>query len=157
VFCRSLFTFSYRPSQSYGSWIYNYLCNQYLSPLKVWIRTPFMAWCTQYNIMWSSLSVTWHRSGVFSGIQLYILLSQACERTTRYNRRENKIQMKLWSYYISNISVLTIKLKQLVLNVTFNNISVISWRSAYTHFLIDRRNRMVVGFTTTCALSTYHH
>jgi hypothetical protein len=37
--------------------------------------------------------------------------------------------MKLWSYYISNISVLTIKLKQLVLNVTFNNISVISWRS----------------------------
>ena len=63
----SLHTFSYRPSWSYGSWIYNYLCNQYLSPLKVRIRTPFMAWCTQYNIMWSSLSVTWHSSGVFSG------------------------------------------------------------------------------------------
>ena len=23
-----------------GSWIYNYLCNQYLSPLPLWVRTP---------------------------------------------------------------------------------------------------------------------
>ena len=25
---------------SYGSWIYNYLCNQCLSPLMLWVRTP---------------------------------------------------------------------------------------------------------------------
>jgi hypothetical protein len=25
---------------SYGSWIYNYLCSQCLSPLTMWIRTP---------------------------------------------------------------------------------------------------------------------
>ena len=25
----------------YGSWIYNYLCNQCLSPLMLWVRTPF--------------------------------------------------------------------------------------------------------------------
>jgi len=38
-----------RPSWpwSYGSWIYHYLCNQCLSPLKLWVRTPFMAMCTQ--------------------------------------------------------------------------------------------------------------
>jgi hypothetical protein len=36
----------------YGSWIYNYLCNQCLSPLKLWVRTPFMARYTWYNIMW---------------------------------------------------------------------------------------------------------
>jgi hypothetical protein len=24
----------------YGSWIYSYLCNQCISPLKLWIRTP---------------------------------------------------------------------------------------------------------------------
>ena len=36
----------------YGSWIYNYLCNQCLSPLKLWVRTLFMARCTWYNIMW---------------------------------------------------------------------------------------------------------
>jgi hypothetical protein len=39
-------------SWSYGSLIYNYLCNQCLSPLKLWVRTPFMARCTRCNIMW---------------------------------------------------------------------------------------------------------
>ena len=52
-------------SGSYVSWIYNYLCNQCLSPLKLWVRTPFMARCTRYSIMWSSLSVTCDRSVVF--------------------------------------------------------------------------------------------
>jgi hypothetical protein len=33
-------------------WIYNYLCNQCISPLKLWVWTPFMARCTRYNIMW---------------------------------------------------------------------------------------------------------
>ena len=28
-------------SWSYGSWIYNYLCNQYLLPLKLWVQIPF--------------------------------------------------------------------------------------------------------------------
>jgi len=27
-------------SWSYGSWIYNYLCNQLLSPLTLWVRIP---------------------------------------------------------------------------------------------------------------------
>jgi len=54
------------PSWSYGSWIYNYLCNQCLSPLKLWVRTLLMPRCTQYNIMWYSLSVTCNRSVVSS-------------------------------------------------------------------------------------------
>jgi len=29
-----------RPSWSYGSWVYNYLCNQCLSPLKLWVSNP---------------------------------------------------------------------------------------------------------------------
>ena len=37
---------------SYGSWIYNYLCNQYLSQLKLSVQTPFMARWRRYNIMW---------------------------------------------------------------------------------------------------------
>ena len=40
------------PSWSYGSWIYNYLCNQFLSPLKLWVRTQFVARCARYNIIW---------------------------------------------------------------------------------------------------------
>ena len=38
-------------SWSYGSWIYNYLCTQCLSPLKLQVRTSFMARFTWY-IMW---------------------------------------------------------------------------------------------------------
>ena len=53
-------------SRSYGSWIYNYLCNQCLSPLMLWVRMPFMARCTRYNIMCSSLSVTCGRLVVSS-------------------------------------------------------------------------------------------
>ena len=49
-------------SWSYGSWIYNYLCSQCLSPLMLWVRTPFMmAMC-----IWYSLSVICDRSVVFS-------------------------------------------------------------------------------------------
>jgi hypothetical protein len=33
-------------SWSYGSWSYDYQCNQCLSPLKWWVRTLFMARCT---------------------------------------------------------------------------------------------------------------
>jgi len=43
------------PLRSYGSWIYNYLYNQCLSPIKLWVppvRTRVMARCTRYNIMW---------------------------------------------------------------------------------------------------------
>jgi len=32
---------------SHGSWIYNYLRNQCLLPLKLWVRTPVMATCTR--------------------------------------------------------------------------------------------------------------
>jgi hypothetical protein len=39
-------------SWSYGSWIYNYMCNQCLSPLTLWVRIQLMAKCTRYNIMW---------------------------------------------------------------------------------------------------------
>jgi hypothetical protein len=39
-------------SCSYGSWIYNSLCNQYLSPLNLWARISFMASHTRYNIVW---------------------------------------------------------------------------------------------------------
>jgi hypothetical protein len=38
-----------------GNWIYNYQCNQCLSPLKLWVGIPLMVRCTQYNIMWFSL------------------------------------------------------------------------------------------------------
>jgi hypothetical protein len=39
-------------SWSYGSWIYNYRCNQCLSPVTLWVLIPLKAKCTwRYNIM----------------------------------------------------------------------------------------------------------
>jgi hypothetical protein len=38
-----------------------YLCSQCQSPLKLWVRTSFMARCTRYNIMWYILSMTCER------------------------------------------------------------------------------------------------
>jgi hypothetical protein len=38
----------WRWSWSYGSWIYYYICNQFLSPLTLWVRIPL----SRYNIMW---------------------------------------------------------------------------------------------------------
>jgi len=61
-------------SWSYGSWIYNYMCNQCLS-LQLWARTPLMARCIRYNFMWYSLSVTCGRPVVFSGYSLPIKLT----------------------------------------------------------------------------------
>jgi hypothetical protein len=54
-------------SRTVMAWIYNYLCNQCLSRLMLWVRISIRARCTRYNIMWSSLSVTCGRSVVFSG------------------------------------------------------------------------------------------
>ena len=46
-----------------NSWIYNYVCNQCLSPFVLWVRILIRE---VYNSMWSSLAVTCDRSVVFS-------------------------------------------------------------------------------------------
>jgi len=38
-------------SCSYGSWMYDYLCYQCISPLKLWVRTPFMVRCTRPKLL----------------------------------------------------------------------------------------------------------
>jgi len=38
-------------SWSYGSWIYNYLCNQFLSPITLWVWIPLIVRCIQCNII----------------------------------------------------------------------------------------------------------
>ena len=50
-----IITYSFEaPSRlwSYSSWIYNYLCNQCPSPLKLWVWIPLMARCVRYSIVW---------------------------------------------------------------------------------------------------------
>jgi carbon starvation protein CstA len=57
-------------SWSYGNWIYKYLCNQCLISLKLWVRTPFMARCTRYSVVWlwssvSPISTMWTITSYF--------------------------------------------------------------------------------------------
>ena len=46
-------------SRSYGSWIYNYICNQCQSPQMLWIRIPLMTRCIRYNIICQLHAVGW--------------------------------------------------------------------------------------------------
>jgi hypothetical protein len=100
-------------SWSYGSWINIFLCNQCLSPLKLWVRTLFMARCTRYNIMWSSLPVICSRSVVFSGYSNW---------PTRYNwnsvesgvkhHNPNPILCMSWLWYGSYLGFYTPTLRE---------------------------------------------
>ena len=49
IFIYSVFDFCKFPvpsqPSSYGSWIYNYLCNRCLSPLMLWVRLPLRTRC----------------------------------------------------------------------------------------------------------------
>ena len=50
-------------SWSYGSWIYNYLCNQCQSPLTLWIRIPLIARCTVLNTTLCDQVCQWLATG----------------------------------------------------------------------------------------------
>ena len=50
---------------SYGSWIYNYLCNQCLSPLMLWVQISIRARCT--TLCDKCLSVICNRLVIFPG------------------------------------------------------------------------------------------
>ena len=50
--CAEPILFQTGPSWSYGSWIYNYLCNQCVSQLTLWVRISLMAKCNRYKIIW---------------------------------------------------------------------------------------------------------
>ena len=62
----------FKGSWSYGSWIYNYLCNQCLSPLKIVSSNWFMARCTRYNISGDKVC-QWLATGrwFFPGIPIF--------------------------------------------------------------------------------------
>jgi hypothetical protein len=109
---------------SYGSWIYNYLCNQCLPPLKLWVWTLTTTYAISAYHHW------------------------CCEFESRSGQTE--------------IVIICL----FVCLMVFNNISAISWWSILlveetgvpgeNHRPVES-HCMVVGFTTTYAISAYHH
>jgi len=70
----------WRPSWSwsYGSWIYNYICNQCLSPLILWVRNSLRqgvldtTWCDKV-CQWLT-AVRWFSPGTPSPIKLTAMI-----------------------------------------------------------------------------------
>jgi hypothetical protein len=111
------------------SWMYNYLCKQCLSPLMLGVRILIRVRCTQYNIVWSSLSATSDRSVVFSGY------------STNKTLPRHNWNIVYFSYVVAVSCLMPLStIFQLcrgsqLFDATFNNISVMSWQSVvWCHF-----------------------
>jgi hypothetical protein len=50
-------------SWSYGSWIYNFLCNQCLSPLTLWVRIPLSRGIFDKILCYKVTACRWYYSG----------------------------------------------------------------------------------------------
>jgi hypothetical protein len=107
-------------SWSYGSWIYNYLCYQWLSPLKLRVQILLMARCTQYNIIWKSLSVTCSMSVVFTPRywELCCSYSNICDNKVIKTPPEvvlNHVKINSWEKRILNASLYVTKYTDIVI------------------------------------------
>ena len=85
---------------SYGSWIYNYLCNQCLSPLMLWVRSSIRARCTTLCDKFCQWLATGRRFSLGTSVSstkkndrrdiTEILLKVALNTTKQTNKQTNK-------------------------------------------------------------------
>jgi hypothetical protein len=81
----------------YDSWIYNYLCNQCLSPLKLWVRIPL-----RRGILDTALCDKVDRSVVFSRYK--------CTPVSSTNKTEcHDIQKCIWNIVVQIINLILMK------------------------------------------------
>ena len=95
-------------SWSHGSWIYNYLCNQHLLPLKLWVPIPFTARCT--------ISCDKVSQFLTYSITFRICYEIHYTSTLYWNHCQRK------GHYYDLVWFM-------VFNATFNNITAILWQS----------------------------
>jgi hypothetical protein len=118
---------------SYSSWIYNYLCNQCLSPLKLWVRIPLMK-------TWSLISNYWTQKRP-SDLPMQI--------------QDLWIGQGIWLIDILNEQIQN---RVRVFNATFNNTSVVSHFITLSHNFVsstprherDSNSQMLVVISTDC-------
>jgi hypothetical protein len=116
----------------YHSWIYNYLCNQCLSPLKLWVRPPFMVKCTRYNIMWYSLSVvfSWYYGFLHLEYIVHLFFLISFNKLLKSLQYRSTLSLSCGAIYNKSTWMVWF----VVFNTTFKNISVILWQSVLTSF-----------------------
>jgi hypothetical protein len=70
-------------SWSYGSWLYNYLCNRCLSPLTLWVRTPLSRGVldTSPLMLWVQISYIVVVSFIGGGNRSTLRKPRTCHKT----------------------------------------------------------------------------
>jgi hypothetical protein len=126
---------TYTGPWSYGSWIYNYLCNQCLSPLMLWVRISIRARCTTL-LFHVSLNCT----------MLYYLL-HISEMFIYICKVLNRRLFFVISKQFIILCMLIVCL--MVFNTTYNNISVILWRWHVGGFIRVLRFPPLIKLTAT--------
>ena len=71
-------------SWSYGSWIYDYMCNRCLLPIKLWVRTP--SWRGVLDTKLCDKVCQWHATG------RRLSLGTSVFFTNKTNRLENGVE-----------------------------------------------------------------
>jgi hypothetical protein len=111
-------------SWSHDSWIYNYLCNQWLSPLKLWVRILFRQ--CQLFCMWKSTDPP-------SSIAIFhFFVLQNTKEIHVYNTW--KIAYLSLRREATNFAFVSVKRRLVLSCKSLNYISVISWESKMSNF-----------------------
>ena len=136
-------------SWSYGSWIYNYLCNKCLSPLTLWVWILLMARCTRNNIMWYSLSDSdlWQVSGFSTGPPV-----SSTNKTDRHEITEIVLKVALNTTKPTPVSSLVSLIPSLGESVLLDKVGTTCWRLAIlicikiTQNWIDMKKIIIMKF-----------
>ena len=142
---------------SYGSWIYNYLCNQCLSPLMLWVRILIRAKCTTLGDAVCQLLATgrWFSPGtsVSSNNKTYIteiLLKVALSKIKQAN---NFFLLVLALSYFKGIYLIYHGVVNLTYIYTYIKINY-SFYNKIQYIVSDTTIRCMVSTTDTMSSTT---
>jgi hypothetical protein len=158
---------------SYSKWIYNYLCNQCPSPLKLWVRIPLRRGVLDSTLcdkvcQWFATD-RWFSPGTgfphqYNWMPRYNW--NIVESGVKYLNPNHNPEMRFSNVKIccvlthDNINCVTLYIYIIRLSDLLTHccdvVNIIYYICSFKAAVLDR-DRMVVGFTTTCAISTYHH
>jgi hypothetical protein len=123
----------------FGCWTYNYLCNQCLSPLTFWVWIPPGRGLLN-TTLWDHLNYYHIDSITLTYVLDYLLLLQLLWFLLCKIDIPEVSRFTVWTILLVRSS----KVRCMLFNATFNNISVISWRSA---LYMDETRRKPIDLT----------
>ena len=108
-----------------------YLCNQYLSPLKFWVRIPLMAGCTWYNILKHFVSYFYRSVVLFN-----ILFSYSLMTVNKMTSAINLIIMSISDVHDTHPFLPTVSLYRTLMIPAVRLLPVVSRYQHQNHMLV---------------------